>query len=230
MEESPDKIHPDENMDNRNKIEKPPVKEGVDFIFEQNPELNSIGTQEQYSEYLDTVFPESKVKNIVWHGSSRKLENFNLENYSSSGNFGIGIYTTPDQSWSKKYAARVNGFLNGVIINIKDPFITSLKYKEYYGGETFVPKIKMSEYISNDGILNYEGLDRDSLKLFNQYLIEYLGNKDSKGLPTYQEKIYSDPYLKEIVVFENEQAHILGSQNDRENFKKFVENYQDSQS
>ena len=198
------------------------IKEGVDFVFEQHPEITSIGTKEQYSEYLDIIFPESKVKDIMWHGSPRKFENFDLENYSSSGNFGIGIYTTPDQSWAKKYAVRVNGFLNGIILNIKDPFITSLRYKEYYGGNTFVPEIKMSDYIKNDGIFNYEGLDRDSLKLFNQYLIEYTGSKDNMGLPIYQEKIYSSPYLKEIVVFENEQAYILGTQKDVEGFKNFV--------
>ncbi len=212
-----------------NKPEKSKTKEGVDFVFEQNPEIAKIGTKEQYSLYLDTVFPDSKVKDIMWHGSSSKFENFDLENYSSSGNFGIGIHTTPDQSWAKRYAAGINGFLNGIILNIKNPFITSLRYKEYYGGNTFVPKIKMSEYIQNDGILNYEGLDRDSLKLINPYLIEYVGNKNNLGLPTYQEKVYSDPYLKEIVVFENEQAYILGNQNDIENFKKFIENNKDSQ-
>ena len=197
------------------------VKEGVDFIFEQNPELEKIGTKEQYSEYLDTIFPESKIKDIVWHGSPRKFENFDLENHSSSGNFGIGIYTTPDKTFAQKYR-RGEGFLNGIILNIKDPFITSLKYKEYYGGNTFVPKIKMSEYIKNDGILDYESLDRDSLKLLNQDLIEYIGPKDNMGLPMYQEKIYSRPYVSEIVVFENEQAHILGTQQDLEKFKEFV--------
>lgn len=42
----------------------PQVKEGVEFIFEQNPELASIGTQEQYSQYLDTILPDSKVEEI----------------------------------------------------------------------------------------------------------------------------------------------------------------------
>ena len=45
------------------------IKDGVDFVFEQNPELNIIGTKEQYSKYLDTVFPNSKVKDIVFHST-----------------------------------------------------------------------------------------------------------------------------------------------------------------
>lgn len=35
------------------------IIEGVDYVFEQNPELSKIGTQGQYSSYIDTVFPKS---------------------------------------------------------------------------------------------------------------------------------------------------------------------------
>jgi hypothetical protein len=51
-------------------------QEGLDFIFEQNPELANIGTQEQYSMYIDRIFPNSKVEQIVYHGtgSATKLE------------------------------------------------------------------------------------------------------------------------------------------------------------
>ena len=59
-----------------NNIEKPKIKEGVSFIFEENPEFIQIGTKEQYSEYLDTIFPHSKIKDIVWHGSDKKITRF----------------------------------------------------------------------------------------------------------------------------------------------------------
>jgi hypothetical protein len=51
-------------------------QEGLDYIFEQNPELANIGTQEQYSIYIDRIFPNSEVKQIVYHGtgSATKLE------------------------------------------------------------------------------------------------------------------------------------------------------------
>ena len=51
------------------------VKPGVAEIFQENPELASIGTQEQYSAYLNTIFPDSQVKDIVYHASSEKFEN-----------------------------------------------------------------------------------------------------------------------------------------------------------
>ena len=51
-------------------------QEGLDYIFEQNPELANIGTHEQYSMYIDRIFPNSEVKQIVYHGtgSTTKLE------------------------------------------------------------------------------------------------------------------------------------------------------------
>ena len=54
------------------------IKKGVDFVFEQNPELIKIGTKEQYSEYLDTIFPDSKVKDIVYHASPNKFSEFKV--------------------------------------------------------------------------------------------------------------------------------------------------------
>jgi len=45
-----------------NKIETYHIKEGVDFVFEQYPNLAEIGTKEQYSRYLDTIFPDSQVR------------------------------------------------------------------------------------------------------------------------------------------------------------------------
>jgi len=44
------------------------VKLGVAEIFESNPELATIGTLELYSQYLDTIFPNSKEKDIFYHG------------------------------------------------------------------------------------------------------------------------------------------------------------------
>ncbi|MDD2680559.1 MAG: hypothetical protein PHE20_00475 [Patescibacteria group bacterium] len=89
-----------------NKIEKPQIKEGVDFAFEQNPELAQIGTKEQYSEYLDTIFPNSKVRDIVYHASSNKIEKFR------DNMFGAYFSYSPIQG--------VYGdVINNVLLNIK---------------------------------------------------------------------------------------------------------------
>jgi len=47
------------------------IKPGVEELFNENPELANIGTKEQYSQYLDTIFPNSQVKNIVYRGGEK---------------------------------------------------------------------------------------------------------------------------------------------------------------
>jgi len=54
----------------------PYIKPGVQELFDINPELASVGTPEQYSAYLDSIFPESKVKDVVYHGTNKKFDKF----------------------------------------------------------------------------------------------------------------------------------------------------------
>ncbi len=94
-----------------NNLEKP-IKEGVDFVFEQHPELASIGTKEQYSKYLDTIFPDSKVRNIVYHTSANKFQEF--KDPSPSGLSHIWFSEKP-----LKYQFGEN--IYSVLLNVKNP-------------------------------------------------------------------------------------------------------------
>lgn len=42
----------------------------IDGLFKEVPEFASIGTKDQYADYLETVFPNSKIKDIVYHGGT----------------------------------------------------------------------------------------------------------------------------------------------------------------
>ena len=48
----------------------------VHEVFSMYPELAHIGTEEEYSSYLATVFPETKVPDIVWHNSPDMIPEF----------------------------------------------------------------------------------------------------------------------------------------------------------
>jgi hypothetical protein len=52
-------------------------KEFVDMVFKENSELGKIGTKKEYIQYLATIFPNSKVKDILIHRGPEKIENFN---------------------------------------------------------------------------------------------------------------------------------------------------------
>ena len=40
-------------------------KKNIQEVFKLCPELQEIGNEEQYQEYLKTIFPESKYKEII---------------------------------------------------------------------------------------------------------------------------------------------------------------------
>lgn len=79
------------------------VKDGVVSLFKEYPELENVGTKQEYSQYLDTIFPSSKIKDIVYHSSESKFTKFKDPSGSGlshiwfsekplSGQFGSNIY------------------------------------------------------------------------------------------------------------------------------------------
>ena len=161
--------------------------------------------QQLYSQYLDTIFPDSKVKDIVYHGANEPIEG---ENFTKrEGATGGGIWF----SGSKKYAqiqmdraqpseSLIGRKLRGgptmyrVLLNIKNP-------KNFYDatGALLVqtPREFEKQYDkkTNDGALFHH--------------------------PNSKKPITADS-ADQVVVFEPEQIHILGSKEDIEGFKEFV--------
>jgi hypothetical protein len=85
-------------------------------------------------------------------------------------------------------------YIQQALINLKNPKVTTFKDRE------------VSKYEkTNDGFI-IEVSDKDALELMGDYPEDYtLSN-----------------FKKEYVVFEPEQIHVLGSKEDVEGFKKFV--------
>jgi hypothetical protein len=110
------------------------VRPGVEELFDSNPELASIGTQEQYSAYLDTIFPDSQVKDIVYHRSDIQFDNFdnNRLNKETGGVFDFSK-TTGNTQYGK--------YLHSVLLNIKN-----LK-EGFEGGDGYINEIMSGEKI-----------------------------------------------------------------------------------
>ena len=180
---------PQNTEQTENKIEKPQIKNGVDFVFQQVPELADIGTMEQYSEYLDTIFPDSEVKDIVYHASPNKIENFRE---SMFGNY-------------FSYSPIKHGFGNlvhGVCLDVKSPLI--------------MPKPEDDV----EAKIIYE-------KEYRNYNTPSYFTPEGSRVYKYDSSIERSTVAKEgvqIRVRNPEQIHVLGSKQDMENFKKFMEN------
>lgn len=98
------------------------VKEGIQELFDSNPELASIGTQEQYSQYLDTIFPDSKVKDIVYHQGKEDFEKFDLSKSIESPVIYFSYYKPTSNIFGDK--------IKSLIVNFKNPYVEedSLQY------------------------------------------------------------------------------------------------------
>jgi hypothetical protein len=122
----------------------------VQDLFKNNPILSEIGTPEQYREYLNTIFPNSKVKDILYHGTIMDL---------TGDKFLNGVYFTDNKEYAQNFKIPKSKFIS-VIVNIKNPYYTSIpmadvpeevhKSGEYFGPRRFNDKSKYDAIIGKD--------------------------------------------------------------------------------
>ena len=171
------------------------IKPGVQELFDSNPELASIGTPEQYSNYLDTIFPDSEVKNIVYQGSpeSNKEVFIKTENYTDDFYKRQGFFFSGDETSAAKNSLKKNygGNLYTALLNIQNS----------------QPNLSFTDYQSANIKSSFDGGIVSSIS----YSPEFGG-------------INSTTKRNNYVVFEPEQIHILGSKQDIEGFKDFTQN------
>ncbi|MFA6273993.1 MAG: hypothetical protein WC662_02425 [Candidatus Paceibacterota bacterium] len=149
--------------------------------------------QELYSKYLDTIFPDSKVKDIVYHRTGEKFDVFDKSkiNKTNANRFYFSPFNT----------GRYGEYVIQAILNIKnlampsnDEFINDLnkRHPEYTKGKSQWFHLPSHIYVNADKY-GYDGV------------FEYEGTNDD-----------------EYSVYHPEQIHILGSKQDIQNFKEFV--------
>jgi len=203
------------------------VKEGVSELFENNPELADIGTPEQYSQYLDTIFPDSKVKDVVYHGTTATFEKF-MKMYNNI-HFGTLKAAKERLATIKEQRKTITENIYPVVLDIKTPIKTDADFdwELETAGEQPDPYelIKTVGYLDNwlyeNGYLPKE--ESDVFGLPDKSIPEKVAlwkNHDSYIYKNFVEDKGSTSYN----VFEPEQIHILGSKQDIEGFKKFVKN------
>lgn len=186
------------------------IKEGVDFVFEQNPELSKIGTEQQYSQYLETIFPDSEVKDIVYHGTSSKFEEekfdkSKLGTSTSNVTNKLGFYFVPEK----------------LVANI---FIKGRRFKWKDGKIEVNNPINAKVYSTLINIINPETIEGDIFqKAAEENTLPPLKlDGDSLIITPQTKNILPEFSVTNYVVFESEQIHILGSEKDIEKFKEFV--------
>ncbi len=229
-------------INQENNFEKPKIKEGVDFVFEQHPELAEIGTTEQYSEYLDTIFPGSEMKDIVYHGTAHKnkIENFDFE----KSNFAQAVFFTKNRNFAESFAFddSRNGSVQEQLLDIKNPFDFSNKEHIQELRPVIEQLVKEGYKSENTGIIfrnNLSQINVGDREINNPFLEDFvdhymwrLENGSWRIIETdrvidfisknYDSILVNEKGVTNIAVFNPAQIHVLGSTSDFENFKDFI--------
>lgn len=170
---------------------------------------------EQYSQYLDTIFPDSKVKDIVYHGTTKgKFDKFITEGSSDNigklgamagsieaANLQKGKQDRPawvrPEEWVEPELPK-GSHLYSLLFSLKNPYIAE----------------------SLDDAMT---LSRNDLKEKGHDGVIIRGFENDRG------RLIETGFGDEYIAFEPEQIHILGSKQDIEGFKEFVNSQKVSQ-
>ena len=221
------------------------VKSGIEELFNGNYELAKIGSQQAYSQYLDTIFPDSKVRDIVYHGT--KGEKFDevdfFKNYFGGNAFYVTKYRNEAIGYSTKKGNIISLLINSKNIQFqRDAFfgnspqsieeikqeikeIKEAKFALQYIAEELNIEVFNSLNEANEFAKKNSGWEKleDDIKIEKLKELENILNVlETKGeFDTVLTN--NDAGEKSIyIVNKPEQIHILGSKQDIEGFKEFV--------
>ena len=199
------------------------VKPGVEELFDNNPELANIGTQEQYSAYIDSIFPDSKVKDIVYHGGPNQITDKFKNNLTEDGNFFKGIFFSNSLNYIKQLGKDFDKNVSSVtpaIVNSIDNF-KSKDPLQYNAGQYWL----FEQYDSIQGKDAGQKVEGDVFAVRSPEQIHILGNKqDIEGFKSFMETAPTE-FKGEGVFFQLEKNEQVDSafnkfkdMNDRMNF------------
>lgn len=217
---------------------------GIDNIFEKNKEFSLIGTKTEYQEYINNIFPETTKKNIFWHGTAQDVITNGFD-VNKSNTIPAVFFTTnkvfADSFGEKRDLEQNSGYTGatyGAVLNIqknfdyaKDsenlkPILKNLIQQKYVNKEIGVNFSPVSIFLDNQNI------DNPSNEQILDWLLWRIQNGSWRILEipeigNYLKENYDSFNIKEsgadtFAVFEKNQIHLLGTPDDLENFKNYM--------
>lgn len=186
-------------------------KNNLDFIFHINPELFEIGTKKQYSDYLKTIFPNSKLQDVYYHRTKSldRFDSFDKNFRKKYGDFGgDAFYFAPliyiKKIWDSISLKNATNIIYSVKLNVEKPYVSPDDTPKKENDET------IGEYLIRRDSFLFNGLKDGTF----DSIIDYYDDK-----PPYRGKI-----PLQILIYEPENIHILGSKKDLDGFRNFVKN------
>jgi len=120
--------------------------------------------QQLYSLYLDTIFPDSKVKDIVYHGSHKRFDKFAKGNIKTQySELLSGFYFSNQKAVANAYTESKEISIINSLSNIKSAIDKNGEYYEYLKGSSDDLSIRSFKDIMI-GVLRFEGFKEEELK------------------------------------------------------------------
>lgn len=220
-----------------NKIKDINKNEDYNYIhlpFDSSPELSKYGTIDDYKEYVKTIFPNSKIKDILahdtgsmWKGKIQFTESWmytdDVEITGKGENYGLvsgeGFYMYNPKNINGEVWDEYSASTGYMIVDMKNPLYSDSK--EYISIEGNDYYSKMSNLTNTPTQSNPDGwymLDNPPEKVTINSIV---GKKT--GYDGFVNEVRKG--LIEYVGWTADQVHILGSKKDIDGFKKYsIEN------
>ena len=118
---------------------RPEGYEGYDLRTSEVRKYHEQQALQLYSQYLDTVFPDSKVKDIVYHGTEDKFDKFDIKYFGKNdyGDLGKGFYFAFDKA---------SIFNEPIVISA---IVNDIEAKTSPGYEIMIPKSEQIHILGN---------------------------------------------------------------------------------
>lgn len=87
-------------------------KDAIDYLYSTNTELSKVGSKEEYTQYVNSIYPNSLINSIYWHGTdsdlSQGIENTKKGKGSGAPETGAEMYFNKQPWASLQYISGVN--------------------------------------------------------------------------------------------------------------------------
>lgn len=92
-------------------------KDAIDYLYSTNTELPKVGSKEEYAQYINSIYPNSLINSIYWHGTDSDLSQ-GVENTKKGK--GSGAPETSAEMYFNKQPWASLQYVSGVNRNIPD--------------------------------------------------------------------------------------------------------------
>lgn len=183
--------------------------------YNKVPVNKDIGTAYDYLDFLDNIYPNSKLNATFYHGGPKGITQFKSAKELGSTNKGInsgtkdyGIYLADDKSLAQYYAnthKKTNRYLYNIRVNVQNPmrYETNNWYLDKFTGSEnlrFTPAQITQKWYDKLNLKNYDGI--------------------------YHTKSKSSFEDGELVIFDGNNIHIMGTPEESQMFRIWKQNPQ----